>query len=92
MVGDVMRGEVTGLVTFGSFVRVSGGIEGLVHSREFAPGPVTGPHDVVQIGDEMVVVVTGVDRRRRTLPLSPGCRPSPDSSGRPRVAADERIE
>ncbi|MFD9290146.1 S1 RNA-binding domain-containing protein [Streptomyces sp. NPDC060030] len=30
LVGDVMRGEVTGLVTFGAFVRVSGGIEGLV--------------------------------------------------------------
>ncbi|MEV7677926.1 S1 RNA-binding domain-containing protein [Streptomyces sp. NPDC088341] len=69
-VGRTLRGQVTGLVPFGAFVEVADGIEGLVHLRELAWTPVAAPEDVVQVGDEVTVVVTEIDRMRRRLALS----------------------
>lgn len=59
-----MRGRVTKVVPFGVFVEVADGIEGLLH-RDLAPGP-------FEVGDEVTVVVTEVDRARRRVGLAPG--------------------
>ncbi|MEU1231460.1 S1 RNA-binding domain-containing protein [Streptomyces sp. NPDC005828] len=77
-VGDTLQGQVTKLVPFGAFVRVSDGVEGLVHLQELASTPVAAPEDVVEAGDEVTVVVTEVDRERRRLALSRR-QVSPDS-------------
>jgi small subunit ribosomal protein S1 len=69
-VGRTLRGRVTKLVPFGAFVEVADGVEGLVHLGELAWTPVEAPEDVVRAGDEVAVVVTEVDRERRTLALS----------------------
>ncbi|MFI6461870.1 S1 RNA-binding domain-containing protein [Streptomyces sp. NPDC050528] len=69
-VGRRLRGQVTKLVPFGAFVRVADSVEGLVHLRELAPTPVETPEEVVQVGDEVTVVVTEIDRPRRRLALS----------------------
>ena len=69
-VGRTLRGQVTKVVPFGVFVRVAEGVEGLVHLRELARGPMSAPEDVVLIGDEVTVVVTEIDRERRRLSLS----------------------
>lgn len=69
-VGQKLHGRVTKLVPFGAFVRVTDGIEGLVHLRELASTPVESPSDAVQAGDEVAVVVTEIDRERRRLSLS----------------------
>ncbi|MFF4614462.1 S1 RNA-binding domain-containing protein [Nonomuraea jabiensis] len=65
-----MHGPVAKVVPFGVFVRVADGIEGLVHLSELAVTPVGAPGDVVQIGDEVTVITTGIDLRRRRLALS----------------------
>lgn len=59
-VGRRLGGRVTKIVPFGVFVQVADGVEGLVET----------PEDVVQIGDELAVIVTDVDRERRRLSLS----------------------
>ncbi|MFH8612613.1 S1 RNA-binding domain-containing protein [Streptomyces sp. NPDC018029] len=69
-VGRKLRGQVTKLVPFGVFVQVADGIEGLVHLRELTRTPVPAPSDAVQVGDEVTVVVTEIDRERRRLALS----------------------
>ncbi|MEO3922491.1 S1 RNA-binding domain-containing protein [Micromonosporaceae bacterium B7E4] len=69
-VGQTLRGRVTKLVPIGVFVQVADGIEGLVHLRELTWTPAEAPSDVVQVGDEVTVVVTEVDRERRRLALS----------------------
>ncbi|MEW2288561.1 S1 RNA-binding domain-containing protein [Streptomyces sp. NPDC047841] len=69
-VGQKLPGRVTKLIPFGVFVQVADGIEGLVHLRELAWTPVEAPADVVQVGDEITVVVTEIDRERRRLSLS----------------------
>ncbi|MEU6343659.1 S1 RNA-binding domain-containing protein [Streptomyces sp. NPDC046977] len=70
MVGQTIQGEVTKLVPFGAFVRITHDMEGLVPLRELAWPPVDAPEDVVQVGEEIAVVVTEIDRRRRRLSLS----------------------
>ncbi|MEV6040356.1 S1 RNA-binding domain-containing protein [Nonomuraea sp. NPDC052116] len=70
VVGQKLYGRVTKLVPFGVFVQTADGLEGLVHLRELAWTPVEAPSDVVQVGDEITVVVTEIDRERRRLALS----------------------
>ncbi|MFJ4677867.1 S1 RNA-binding domain-containing protein [Kitasatospora sp. NPDC088783] len=69
-VGRTLRGTVTKLLPFGAFVQVADGIEGLIHLEELAWTPVKTPGDVIQVGDEVSVVVTSLDREWRRLALS----------------------
>ncbi|MDY7105105.1 MAG: S1 RNA-binding domain-containing protein, partial [Actinomycetota bacterium] len=69
-VGETLQGVVTRLVDFGAFVRVGEGAEGLVHLSELAEYRVNLPEEVVAPGDEVLVKVIGLDRKRRRLDLS----------------------
>jgi len=69
-VGDIMTGTVTKLVSFGAFVQISEGIEGLVHISELAAHHVEKPEEVVAVGDEIEVKVIEIDAQRRRLSLS----------------------
>jgi small subunit ribosomal protein S1 len=67
--GDVCRGTVTNLCSFGVFVDL-GGIEGLIHISELSWGRVTHPADVLQSGEEVDVYVLNVERERGRVGLS----------------------
>jgi small subunit ribosomal protein S1 len=69
-VGDELAGKVTKVVTFGAFVEILDGVEGLVHISELAPHHVENPREVVQPGDEIRVKVLEIDSERRRLSLS----------------------
>lgn len=69
-VGDIMTGEVTKLVSFGTFVQIQEGIEGLVHISELAEHHVEKPEEIVSVGDEVEVKVIEIDADRRRLSLS----------------------
>jgi len=64
-VGAVYTGKVTRIQNFGAFVEVLPGKEGLVHISELADHHVGKVEDVVQIGDEIMVKVTEIDRLGR---------------------------
>src|SRR5439155_242256 len=49
--GDVVEGRVTKVVTFGAFVEILPGVEGLVHISELAQHHVENPREVVSQGD-----------------------------------------
>jgi small subunit ribosomal protein S1 len=68
--GQMLQGVVTRLVDFGAFVRVLDRIEGLVHVSELAEYRVHLPEEVVTPGDEVLVKVLRIDRRRRRVDLS----------------------
>jgi small subunit ribosomal protein S1 len=68
--GDVVEGKVTKVVTFGAFVEILPGVEGLVHISELAPHHVENPREVVSQGDSVRVKVIEVDAERRRLSLS----------------------
>lgn len=69
-VGDVIHGRVTKLVSFGAFVEVAEGVEGLIHISELAEHHVETPDEIVRSGDEVDARVIDVDPRRRRLSLS----------------------
>src|SRR5215208_5533240 len=68
--GDVVDGKVTKVVTFGAFVEILPGVEGLVHISELAQHHVENPREVVSQGDVVNVKVLEVDADRRRLSLS----------------------
>ena len=68
--GDVVSGKVTKVVTFGAFVEILPGVEGLVHICELAQHHVENPREVVSQGDTVNVRILEVDAERRRLSLS----------------------
>ena len=68
--GDVVEGRVTKVVTFGAFVEILPGVEGLVHISELANHHVENPREVVSQGDPVNVLVLEIDGDRRRLSLS----------------------
>jgi small subunit ribosomal protein S1 len=69
-VDDELEGKVTKVVTFGAFVEILDGVEGLVHISELAPHHVESPREVVHPGDEIRVQILEIDSERRRLSLS----------------------
>jgi len=64
-VGGLYLGKVTRIMGFGCFVEILPGKEGLVRIGELADYHVPTVEDVVSVGDEIMVVVTEVDRQGR---------------------------
>ncbi len=69
-VGSLVSGTVTRLMDFGAFVELEPGVEGLVHISELAPQRVRRVGDIVQTGQEVQVIVLGVDAANRKMSLS----------------------
>ncbi len=65
VVGGIYTGKVTRILGFGAMVEVLPGKEGLVHISELTDHYVKHVEDVVKMGDEITVVVTGIDREGR---------------------------
>jgi DNA polymerase III epsilon subunit family exonuclease len=64
-IGGLYLGKVTRIMGFGAFVEILPGKEGLVRIGELADYHVPTVEDVVSVGDEIMVVVTEVDRQGR---------------------------
>ncbi len=64
-VGALYLGKVTRIMGFGAFVEILPGKEGLVRIGELADYHVPTVEDVVSVGDEVMVVVTEIDRQGR---------------------------
>ena len=63
--GEIYLGKVTKISTFGAFVEVLPGKEGLVHISKLDFARVNKVEDVVSVGDEILVKVTDVDQQGR---------------------------
>ena len=83
--GDELEGKVTKVVTFGAFVEIMDGVEGLVHISELAHHHVENPREVVEPGQEVKVKILEIDSERRRLSLSvkrvAGNEPPPSEDG-----------
>ena len=64
-VGSIYTGKVTRVASFGAFVEILPGKEGMVHISELADYRVPSVEDVVKVGDEVTVMVTEIDRMGR---------------------------
>ena len=64
-IGAIYKGRVTRLMTFGAFVEIAPGKEGLVHISKLDVKRVEKVEDVVTVGDEVMVKVTEIDEQGR---------------------------
>jgi len=69
-VNEIVHGEVTKLVSFGAFVEIEEGVEGLIHISELAQHHVEDPAEIVRPGQEVNVKIIEIDPERRRLSLS----------------------
>jgi small subunit ribosomal protein S1 len=68
--GDVVEGRVTKVVTFGAFIEIVPGVEGLVHISELADHHVENPREIVSQGQTVRAKIIEMDAERRRLSLS----------------------
>ncbi|HSK14619.1 MAG TPA: 30S ribosomal protein S1 [Gaiellaceae bacterium] len=96
--GDVVEGRVTKVVTFGAFVEVVPGVEGLVHISELAAHHVENPREIVQQGETVRAKIIEMDADRRRLSLSlkrveegESVRPGIGDEGSPDLGLSEEV-
>ena len=69
-IGTLVRGTVTRLANFGAFVRLSTGIEGLIHISELAHKRVVNVANILKEGEEVEVKILTVERENQRIGLS----------------------
>ena len=67
---DIVEGEVTKVVPFGSFVTIGKGVEGLVHVSEISSDKVDSPELALAIGEKVKVKIIELDIPKRRVNLS----------------------
>jgi len=67
--GDILDGEVTGIVDFGVFVKVEEGLEGLVHISEIDWGLVEDPRSMFKVGDKIKVKIIEIKDGKVSLSI-----------------------
>ncbi|MCH4896842.1 polyribonucleotide nucleotidyltransferase [Marinilabiliaceae bacterium JC040] len=69
-IGEVYKGKVKNLASFGAFVEILPGKDGLLHISEIDHKRVNSVEDVLKVGDEIEVKLIGVDPKTKKLKLS----------------------
>ncbi|MEQ9410724.1 MAG: 30S ribosomal protein S1 [Fuerstiella sp.] len=69
-VGSRIKGEVVNVLSYGAFVKLEDGIEGLVHISEMSwTRRINHPSELVAIGDEVEVMVLGINEDKQEISL-----------------------
>ncbi len=69
-VGDLVKGTVAKIASFGAFIQLQDDIDGLVHISQLSEDHVAKVKDVLKVGDEVEARVIKVDRVERRIGLS----------------------
>jgi small subunit ribosomal protein S1 len=69
-IGDLVKGKVTKLASFGAFVQLADDIDGLVHISQLSEDHVAKVKDVLKVGQEVEARVIKVDKVERRIGLS----------------------
>ena len=69
-VGDVVKGKVAKIASFGAFVELEGDIDGLVHISQLSEDHVAKVKDIINVGDDVEARVIKVDKVERRIGLS----------------------
>ena len=67
---EFITGKVNSITDFGAFVTIEEGVDGLVHISQVKEGGVGKVSDVLEVGQEVQVRVTQVDKSKRRIGLS----------------------
>lgn len=67
--GQIVEGEVSGIVDFGIFLKFGEGLEGLVHISELAWTRIDHPKDLYKVGQKVQAQIISIDRDRISLSI-----------------------
>ncbi|MHC4199765.1 MAG: 30S ribosomal protein S1, partial [Planctomycetota bacterium] len=68
--GERVKGKVTKLASFGAFVEIEEGLEGLLHVSEISDKKIEKPEDLLELGQEVEPMIINVDTKDRKIGLS----------------------
>ncbi|MBI2100662.1 MAG: 30S ribosomal protein S1 [Candidatus Vogelbacteria bacterium] len=74
--GDIVDGEVTGIVDFGVFVKLEENFEGLIHISEIDWSLVENPRDFLRVGDKMQAKIIEIKEGKISLSIK-ALKPNP---------------
>ena len=69
-VGQKVKGKVSKIASFGAFVELEGGVDGLVHISQISEDHVEKVKDALKIGQEVEARIVRIDRDERRIGLS----------------------
>lgn len=75
-VGDIIEGEITGVVDFGVFIKIEEGLEGLAHISELDWGLVENPSDLFKVGEKLKSQVISIKDGKISLSIK-ALKPNP---------------
>jgi ribosomal protein S1 len=61
---------VVRLTDFGAFIELEPGVDGLLHISQMSARPINRPEEIVNAGDELMLMVIRVDTNERRIGLS----------------------
>lgn len=68
-VGSVVTGKVDGIMPYGAFVNIGGGLSGLVHISQMSQKRIDTPNEVVKQGQEVKVKITKIENGKISLSM-----------------------
>jgi small subunit ribosomal protein S1 len=90
-VGDVLSGEVTGIVDFGVFVKIEDGLEGLVHISEIDWALVENPRLLFHVGEKVKVKIIEIKEGKISLSIKQ-LKENPWNEADKKYHKDETVE
>ena len=84
-VGQTVKGKVSKIASFGAFVELEGGVDGLVHISQISDKHVEHVKDALQVGQEVEARIVRIDREERRIGLS--LRPAGEATPEEEAAA-----
>ena len=91
-IGTVVKGTVSRLANFGAFVKISTGIEGLIHISELAHNRVASVANVLKEGQDVEVKILAVDRETQRIGLSLRATQAKPESAKSNTAEAEQVD
>ena len=67
-IGDLRKGVVKNITDFGAFIDL-GGVDGLLHITDISWGRISHPSEVLHVGQELEVVIIGIDQEKERVSL-----------------------
>ena len=84
-VGQTVKGKVSKIASFGAFVELDGGVDGLVHISQISEQRVEHVKDALKVGQEVEARIVRIDREERRIGLS--LRPAGEATPEEEAAA-----
>lgn len=67
-IDELRKGVVKNITDFGAFIDL-GGVDGLLHITDISWGRISHPSEVLKVGDEIEVVIIGIDKEKERVSL-----------------------